>query len=426
MLASPEALMFIEHLLIAMAVGGLIGLEREWKKSAAGLRTMILMSAAGMISTFIASKLDAPYALLVFMFFACVLSVTVYIVKAQKLKEPGLTTSVALLIAFALGILVQLGFVLESVMAAILVTFILAAKELLHKIVRRLSKQEIMDALMFGIVTFIVLPILPNHDYKFFDLIVFNPFKTWLFAVFVLGISFVAYIAMKSVGVEKGVSVTGLLGGLVSSTAVTASMASRAKANPKLVDSCATATLLASSVMFIRLAVIAGALSWEVGKRLALPFIGTAIIGFAFSMNRLRRPKKCVLGKESAVGSPFAFKPAIHFAVLFAIIIAVSAIAHQYFGSLGIYIASVVGGFADLDAITVSSTALATTAPQVLTFTLAAISVMIAGLVNTLVKLGILRISGTKEMFWKLSKYFAVMLAGMIVLGYFSIMRFGF
>ena len=428
MLAGYEPSVFIQKLVIALAVGGLIGLEREWKKRAAGLRTMILMAAGGMISSFLASKLGLPYAIVIFMAFACVIAVAIYAFKAWRYKGAGLTTSVALVISFILGVLVERGFVLEAVMATILITFILAAKELLHGIVRGLSGQEIMDALKFGIVTFIVLPVLPNTDYKLFNFILFNPFKTWLFAVFVLGISFIAYIAMRSVGIAKGVSVTGLLGGLVSSTAVTTSMSSRARENPKLTDSCVTATVLASAVMFVRLLVIAMILSPDTGKLLILPFIGTALVGFALSLRRMiKLQKKNSFGKKMSVGSPFAFKPALQFAVIFAAIIALSAIANQYLGQFGIYLASIFGGFADLDAITISSASLATATPlPLISFSLAATSILIAGAVNTLVKLGITKFGGTKEMFNNVLKYFAIMLVTLCILGYLSIMRFGF
>jgi len=418
---------FIQKLVIAMAVGGLIGLEREWKKRAAGLRTMILMAAGGMISSFLATQLGLPYAIMIFMAFACVIAVAIYAFKAWRYKGAGLTTSVALVISFILGVLVERGFVVEAVMATILITFILAAKELLHGIVRGLSGQEIMDALKFGIVTFIVLPVLPRNDYMLFNFILFNPFKTWLFAVFVLGISFVAYIAMRSVGVEKGVSVTGLLGGLVSSTAVTTSMSSRARENPNLTDSCVTATVLASAVMFVRLLVIAMILSPDTGKLLILPFIGTALVGFALSLRRMiKLQKKNSFGKKMSIGSPFAFKPALQFAVIFAAIIALSAIANQYLGQFGIYLASIFGGFADLDAITISSASLATATPlPLISFSLAATSILIAGAVNTIVKLGITKFGGTKEMFKSVLKYFAIMLVTLCILGYLSVMYFG-
>jgi uncharacterized membrane protein (DUF4010 family) len=359
------------------------------------------------------------------MAFACAIALAIYSFKAWRYKSAGLTTSVALVLSFSLGIMVDLGFVIEAVMATIVVTFILAAKELLHGIVRGLSGQEIMDALKFGIVTFIVLPVLPNEDYQLFNFILFNPFKTWLFAVFVLGISFIAYIAMRSVGVEKGVSVTGLLGGLVSSTAVTTSMSSRARANPALTDSCVTATVLASAVMFVRLLAIAAIISVELGKRLALPFLGAAVVGVGLLLNRMLKPqKKASFGKKMSIGSPFAFRPALQFAFLFAAIIAISAIANKYLGHFGIYIASIFGGLADLDAITISSASLATTpvSAPVISFSLAATSILIAGCVNTLVKLGITKFGGTKELFRGVAKYFAVMFVVLIVLGYLSIM----
>ncbi len=401
---------FLTKLVIAVAVGGLIGIERERKSTIiAGVRTFTLTSVFGMLASRFAGEINSLILVAALLFIGA-MSAEAYWIKSTKLKTFGITTMMALAITFFLGVAVDKGYLLGSAMASVIITFLLASKEILQQLARSLTQVEIIDALKFGIVSVVVLPVLPNRTIDPWGL--FNPYLTWLMVALVLGISFVAYIAMKVLGLNRGVGVTGILAGMVSSTAVTTIMAEKVKKNPKMVEHAVIVIVLASSIMFIRTEIISAVINLQVARQMLFAMLAAALAGTSESLVKISRFKETITGKME-FGSPFAFSPAIKFAAFFAAILALSQLTTTYFGTSGVYIVSVLGGIVNLDAITISMSSLALSGK--IAVGAAANAIVLACFVNTLVKWALSYAFGNKYMAMRVGKAFMIIIAALAV-----------
>ncbi len=239
--------------LISFAIGALIGTERERKQSKikefAGIRTFMLIAVFGTSSAFL-STFYPNFIIIAFLGLSAMVGLS-YITSMKEDGDIGITTEVVALLTFILGALCFSDEGLQIVpILAIIITTLLAVKPYLHTFARRISQKEIINTLKFLIVAFVILPLLPNQTMGPLD--VFNPYQIWLMVVFISGISFAGYILMKFIGPEKGISATGVIGGLVSSTAVTTAMAARVKESDFVIRAAVFATVVASSMMFLR------------------------------------------------------------------------------------------------------------------------------------------------------------------------------
>src|SRR3989338_3285096 len=188
-------LALIGNFLLALALGALIGLEREYaryKKHAhdyAGIRTYTLIALFGALSAFFGETLN-PWILVVGIFLIGILIVVSYFVLSKK-KYHGATSEVAGFLAFFLGILAYFGEIKLSVLLTVIITVILYSRTMLHNFAQHLKKEEMKSALIFAVIAFVILPFLPNKGYGPYQL--FNPFLTWLMVVLISGISFIGY-----------------------------------------------------------------------------------------------------------------------------------------------------------------------------------------------------------------------------------------
>jgi uncharacterized membrane protein (DUF4010 family) len=251
----------------------------------------------------------------------------------------------------------------------------------LHKFAEKISPKEMASTLKFAVIAFVILPFLPNKGYG--PLEIFNPFIIWLMVVFISGISFFGYVLMKWFG-ERGITLAGILGGLVSSTAVTMSFAARSKREKSSYKALAVGVMLANGVMFIRILIEVFVLNGELFISMLLPLLVLALITVAFSYFIWRKAKE-IKGKID-LGSPFTLGPALKFGIFFALILALVKVADVYFSSKGVYLVSFLSGFADVDAITVSLSQLAKGSLLLKT---ARKGIILAALTNVAVKGGI-------------------------------------
>lgn len=399
---------FLTKLVIAVAVGGLIGIERERKSTIiAGVRTFTLTSVFGMLASRFAGEINSLIIVAALLFIGA-MAAEAYWIKSMKLKTFGITTVMALAITFFLGVAVDRGYLLGSAMASVIITFLLASKEILQQLARSLTQVEIIDALKFGIVSVVVLPVLPNRTIDPWGL--FNPYLTWLMVALVLGISFVAYIAMKVLGLNRGVGVTGFLAGMVSSTAVTTIMAEKVRKSPKMLEHAVIVIVLASSIMFVRTEMISAVINPQVARQMLFPMLAAALVGTSESLVKIGRFKETITGAME-FGSPFAFSPAIKFAAFFAAILALSQLTTTFFGASGIYIVSVLGGVVNLDAITISMSSLALSGK--ITAGAAANAIILGCFVNTLVKWALSYAFGNKHMALRVGKAFTMIIVAL-------------
>ncbi len=384
---------------LAAAAGLLIGLERERSKPSdesklsflGGARTHPLLALVGGVATLSARQVGVVAIVVPFSALVLLLALN-YAGEVQRDRHRGITSEAAFLLTFLLGVLSTTQGVLASpsqkifavASVAVVATFLLSAKPTLHPLVRRISTEDVAATLKFLIVAVVVLPLLPDRAYGPLD--VLNPFQIGLLIVLISGISFAGYAAIRLLGARRGLGVTGLVGGLVSSTAVTLSMAGRARERPEIADSAALAVMLASTVMFARVLVIVTVVNPDLRSHVAYPMLAGAAGGVAASLALWIRSGRASTKKEEGVAfsNPFELGSALNFALLFAVILLGSKAATLYLGTAGTYAAGVLAGSTDVDAIALSMAKLASDgglSPEV-----AATTIFLGTASNTLAK----------------------------------------
>jgi len=348
---------FFQKIALATLIGILIGIEREHRRLEereliAGVRTFTIACIAGMISAYLAQTINPGILLISLVFFAIISALYVYL-KNITLKRPGITGPIALYCTFLLGILISYDLFLNAIVGAIIITLLLAEKRPLHSFATSLTDDEILSAVRFLVVVFILYPIAP--DELFGGLI--NPRWILLIVIMVATLSFISFIIMKKMGTRLGTPLSGLLGGLVSSQATTGALAAMAKKRNELVEPAYVGIILANSAMRIMNLVTALIVdpSGRVLLFMAVPqlvIISLAIIILMKSRN------KGPVSENIILESPFALSPAIRFAFGFAALSIILRFVNLWAGTAGVY-ATAVGGFISSDVVTASVAALA-------------------------------------------------------------------
>ncbi|MBL8863062.1 MAG: MgtC/SapB family protein [Planctomycetes bacterium] len=390
-LFGPEADLFLRFA-VALGLGILLGLERERRKDPetgfAGVRTFALIALAGAFSGWLGAATGVEW--LVPLAFAAValLVLASYVVTAWK-GEVGVTTEVSALLAFLLGLACHHGELRLASAIGVAVALVLVLKDWLHALARRLSAQDVSAALQFAIVTVIVLPLVPDRTFGPAPFDVLNPYRVWLMVVLISGIDFASWILVKVVGREHGIGLTGLLGGLVSSTATTLTMTKRSRQEPEKSRAFALGILCASLVMLVRvgvvLSVVGGALLRDVWPALAaMALANLAAVGLAFRAERRGGAAAAGRAELAAESNPFELSNAVRFALLFAVVSFVARGAEVWIGERGLYLAGALAGLTDVDAISLSMSELAQRVPD--SARAAGRAVVLALVSNTLVK----------------------------------------
>jgi uncharacterized membrane protein (DUF4010 family) len=387
---------FLEFL-IAIAIGALIGMEREMDqqetkiKEFAGVRTFIFITLFGALAAFVSQIFESQVLFISLVSLGFVLFVTVtYVLSVIYQKKVGATTQMSALIAFFLGILCISDMVGLAVIITILLTTFLALKQVLHKSAQQINKKELYATLEFALIFLVVLPFLPDRAYG--PLEVFNPYNIWLMVVFISGISFVGYILMKWKGVRKGLGYTGFLGGLISSTSVATSMANESRrtgaAKPFVF-----AAIISSATMFLRVLFLVYVLNRELVFSLAVPLGAMAIVGLLYASYVWKKTGKTAPGL--GLKSPFTLLPALKFAFFYTLVLFVTKAAQTYYGESGVYLAALLAGLVELNAITISMSILSL--GGVISPAAAVFAISIAVLSNNFVKIIVGYMFGNRE-----------------------------
>lgn len=345
----------LEHLTTfatSLALGFLIGLERERNPAArAGVRTFALTALFGTLSALLASQAGSPWILA-----AALLAVATFIITAylgEKTAEPGTTTQIALIVCFSLGAMLWYGEQTLAIMIAIVTTALLYFKPELEGMSKGLTRRDLVSMLQFAVVTFIVLPILPNQNFGPFNAL--NPYQIWLMVVLISGVSLAGYVALRLFGERHGGLLLGVLGGLVSSTATTLVYTRHAHAEPEMRRLAIMVILLANLVVLPRLAIVAAILAPAVLPRL-LPVLGAGLLlGLAFTFLHWR--SLAAQGKLPLPGisNPTELRTALGFALLYAGVLLAAAWLSEAAGDKGLYAVALASGLVDVDPIALSS-----------------------------------------------------------------------
>lgn len=393
----------LPQFLTSLAIGLLIGLERERNPSAkAGLRTFALVAVFGTLMALLADKIGSPW-----MVVAGVAAVAGTIIAAylnspadEDDADPGTTTVVALLLSYGLGVMIWFGLSKLAVMLAIGITALLYFKPELRGFTQRLARRDLVAVLQFSVLTFIVLPILPNQDFGPYN--AFNPYQAWMMVVLISGISLAGYAALHVVGTRYGAPLLGFLGGLVSSTATTMIYAKHGKANQAMIHLAAAVIVIASMVVLLRLLVVSSIVAYGAVPTLLPVFAGGLVAGLVAAIYAWR---KTIKGTELYVpetSNPAELHSAIGFGLLYVIVLLGSAWMADLAGSQGLYAVALVSGLTDVDAITLSSLRLFNLGQLSETQTVTAIS--IAFLSNVAFKFGMVAFIGG----WALARQVAI------------------
>ncbi len=382
--------------LVAMLIGALIGTERQRRlaedkvRGVAGLRTFILIALLGALSATLATQFGPLFAVAALTSFVILVAVG-YASAVSSLGRIDLTAAVAAVVTFVLGMLASdPEKITLAVSLSIITTWVLATRTVTHRYVEALNEADLLDTLKMGIIALVIYPILPVEPLDPWGVI--NLRQIWLFVILVSLIGYIGYILIRILGAERGLTLTGILGGLVSSIAVTSSLAEESRINPQLLSSAVFATAIASSTVFPRVLFIAAVVNKELLADLFIPLLTMTLVGAALAYISHRRNPP--LGGEVKVSDPFRILPALKLGSLFALVLIISRLSGLYFGDTGIYAASILSGLVDVDAITLS---MATLARSTLTPGVAATSITLAVISNILVKLAIAYLLGSRE-----------------------------
>jgi uncharacterized membrane protein (DUF4010 family) len=407
----------------ALIVGALVGVERERSKALAGnvgiggVRTFILFAMAGAVAGWLSQVLASPWLFVATVAAVAALSLAGYVVQARvKPNAIGLTTEAAAIGVCLLGGACTSGHAPLALALGIVVSAVLAYKEPMHGLVAKLGPDDISAGLKLLAASFIVLPLLPTRAIDPWGAI--RPQSLWLLVVLIAALSLVGYVATRALGSERGTTLTGITGGLVSSTAITLAFARRSRdENGSSDDALGAGLLIAWTVMGVRILVLAGFIHAPLLVPLLLPFGVMGAVTLLAVALLLRRGRHLEPTPAGPIGlkNPFSLTSAIKFGLLFAVVLLVVAAARRYLPGQGYYVVAALAGLTDVDAITLSMAALARdggTDPLTATGTM-----VVAALANTLVKCGIIVALASRRLrLWVLSVTAAIVTAGLLAL----------
>ena len=332
-------------------------------------------------------------ALLVTCFLAVASITVVSYVRITAKGDVGATTEIAAFATFLLGVLAGAGYLQVAGAVGVGVAILLVAKPRMEAFSRALTPEELAATLELAVISVIVLPLLPNQDYGPWQ--VLNPFHIWLVVVLVSGLSFAGFIAMRLWGERQGLLIAGAIGALASSTAVTVAMANRSRAGAHLERPAAAATVLASTIMCLRVAVLAGMVNPAVLPRL-FPTIGAMMLVGLLTAWVINRKGAGITGsaESSQLTNPFSLRAALAFGAVYALVLVGARAALEYFGPRGVYVAALFSSVVDVDAITIALTRLG---PGLDAWRAIAGAITLGLVMNTLVKLGIAIAAGAPQ-----------------------------
>ena len=385
----------------ALLIGALLGIERERHKrehdeqTIGGLRTFILFALIGALGGWLTLALDSPWILAAALLASLAPVLAGYVISARTQPDAlGLTTELAAVAACLLGAMTTLGYRELAVGLGVAVAAVLAYKQPLHGMVQRLDREDVYAGLRLLIATFIVLPLLPDRPIDPWGAL--HPRSLWMLVLLISSLSLVGYVATRLLGANRGIPLTGLTGGLVSSTAVTLAFArqSREAAYAATAPALASGMLLAWAVMFGRVVVEVMVVNPALLGKVMTPFAAMAAVaaGAAWYLRGRVTTDDRISGVP--LKNPFSLAAAMRFAAFFAVVLLVVRLVQMYSPGQGVYVVAALAGTTDVDAITLSMSQYARTGSA----EVAAHAITIAALTNTLVKTGMVLALGSDRL----------------------------
>jgi uncharacterized membrane protein (DUF4010 family) len=403
----------VVNLLLALALGLLVGLQREWSNSEiAGVRTFPLITIFGALTGILAEQFGGWTVAAAVMAVAAMLVIGNLVSLRAGSGDPGLTTEAAVLVMFAVGAAISQGLLAPAIVVTGAVALLLQWKRELHGFVAQIEEAELRAVSRLVLIGLVILPALPDRAFGPYG--VLNPFEIWLMVVLIVGISLAAYVAYRLLGAHVGVVVTGILGGLISSTATTLTYSQKAREQSSHAAMAGAVIVLASTSVFGRVlfevAAVAPAALPQVAPPLLVMTAAIAVLAW-MALARSRREPAPPRDQQP----PSTLTSAIAFGLLYTLVLLAVAAARRHFGEGALYAVAAVSGLTDVDAITLS------TARLIRTGTLAAETgwriILVGALANLAFKAGIVFALGGAKLFrWVLPYFAAAAAVGVLLL----------
>jgi len=397
-----------EVLAISLGLGLLVGIQRERAGSRlGGIRTFPLVAVLGTVAGLLAIEMGSGGTWVIAAGLLGVVALSAVgnqiAMRQDSKREGGITTETALVLMYMLGAYATVGPRAVVLAVGVVVAVVLHAKGRMHEWAGKLGEKDMRAILLFAAITFVVLPVLPDRTFGPMD--VLNPRQIWLMAVLVVGISLGGYVGYKLVGKGAGTVLAGLLGGLISSTATTVSYARRARESRDYEKPAVLVIMLASTVVYARMlteifVVAPGFLpvaARPIGVMMGVSITLSLVVWLSVRTDGGELPEP---------ENPTELKPALLFAALYAVVLVAVAAGRRYLGDSGIYAVSSLSGLTDMDAITLSTSRLASEGG--LDERTAWRAIIVAALSNQVFKLGVIGVLGGRRLFWKLAVLFGV------------------
>ncbi|HHG3231044.1 TPA: MgtC/SapB family protein [Vibrio parahaemolyticus] len=394
----------IWNLLIALLLGAIIGTQRGWVmrnsvegSRVAGIRTFSLVGLLGGLVAILAdlySPLLLGFALIALVILACI----AFVMQQKKSRDISITGVVSLLVTFVLGSLAVSGEAVLAASAAVITAVVLDNKRELHQALQKLQEYELDAALRLLIISIVLLPLLPNQSYGPWNAL--NPYEIWWMVVLIASISFVGYFAIKIGGAKRGILFTSIFAGLSSSTALTLQFSHLSREQANISPLLASGILLSCGTMFPRLLIILFVINPQLVS-LLWPIVMAMMAALYLPAWWIwRRSEVEQFEQSNKQSNPLALQSALFFGMMLAVIMLLSHALAEWFGNTGVLILSALSGVTDVDAI---SLALGRQSIQILSVTTAALGILIAASVNTIVKMSMVVAIGDKKLWLRVA-----------------------
>ncbi len=378
---------------VALAIGLMLGLERGWEfrelhteQRTAGLRTFGAIGLLGGVT----AQLGGDHRQVLIAAIAIALGIVLaagYWRESQIDRNVSLTTSIAALVTYSLGALAGRGELLGASSSAVILTLLLGFRPELHGFIRGIDRGELLATFRLLLISVVMLPVLPNRGYG--PWAAFNPYDIWWMVVLVAAVSYVGYFATRLMGAERGILITGVFGGLASSTVVALSLARRAAHDLREPNLLAAGATIASAIMWPRIFLIVSAVAPNLGWQMAWPLGAATVIAIAAALwlaNRGRKEEKmlAVSDEKMKAANPLDLGMAFRFGLILTAIMVAARAASAWAGPSGLLMVAGISGLVDVDAISLSVATMSIhrlAAPDV-----AISAILLAAAVNTLLK----------------------------------------
>ena len=418
-LVSDAGLAFFKAFSISLGIGLLMGLERERNPSArAGLRTFGLVALFGTVAALLGEKTQSPWLLAAGLLVIGGMMIASYAANPDR-DDPGTTSVVAIMLCYAYGAMIWYGYQTFAVMLAIVTTVLLYFKSELRSLSQRLTRRDLISMLQFGVLSLVILPVLPDRDMGPFDAL--NPAQIWWMVVLISGVSLAGYAALRIVGQHHGAPILGILGGLASSTATTLVFSRHTRENGDILRLATVVILMANLILLVRLAIYGAVLQPAMLTVLVPPLAAGLVMGVGMVLYAWRGLHASRDLPPLELSNPAEIKTALTFGIAYGVVLVVSAALSDYAGTKGLYAVALVSGLTDVDAITLSTMRLF--GQQKLAADEATTAILIATLANLIFKLGIVATVGGSRLTGKVAAGFAAVAAGVAAGWFFLVLQ---